>query len=138
MAQFKGADGADYDVRLSLGSLRRFEKRAGKKLLKVCFGSVRTLADKSEDEIGDAILDGVGEVFESLDDAARLIYECAVPRDRQAEMDFERFCDDVLSGTAIKAAVQAVFAAVVEQMGAGADAQALAGGGADPTRTAGE
>lgn len=138
MAQFKGADGDDYDVRLSLGSLRRFEKRAGKKLLKVCFGSVRALADKSEDEISDAILDGVGEVFESLDDAARLIYECAVPRDKQAEMDFERFCDEVLSGVAIKGAVQAVFSAIAEQMGASADALALAGGAADPKTTAGE
>ena len=51
MAQFKGANGEEYALRANMGALRRFEKHTGKKMLKICFGSVRALADKSEDEI---------------------------------------------------------------------------------------
>lgn len=136
MARFKGADGVEYALRANMGALRRFEKHTGKKLLKVCFGSVRTLADKSEDEIASTMFDGIAQVFELMDDAARFIYECSVPRGQQAEMDFEKFCDDVLSPEALKDAVAAVFNALTEHLGATADASALTGVSSDP-KTAG-
>jgi hypothetical protein len=136
MAQFTGADGVEYALRANMGALRRFEKHTGKKLLKVCFGSVRTLAGKSEDEIASTMFDGLTQVFDSMDDAARFIYECCVPRSQQAEMDFEKFCDDVLSPEALKDAVTAVFNALTEHLGATADAATLTGAGSDP-KTAG-
>jgi len=136
MAQFKGANGEEYALRANMGALRRFEKHTGKKMLKICFGSVRALADKSEDEIAETLFDGLGQIFESMDDAARFIYECSVPRNVQAEMDFETFCDEVLSAVALKNAISAVFAVLTEHLGATADAAAQTGSGSDP-KTAG-
>jgi len=137
MAQFKGADGVEYTLRTNMGPIRRFEKRTGKKMIKICFGSVRTLAGKSEAEITETLFDGLGEIFESMDDAARFVYECSVPRKAQAEMDFETFCDDVLSAAAMKDAAVAVFGALMEHLGATADAAKLTGVGSDP-KTPGE
>ncbi len=138
MAQFKGADGEEYALRLSLGALRRFERKTGKKLLKICFGSVRAMSDKSESELTDGVLDGLGQLFESVDDAARLVYECSVARNDQAEMDFETFCDDVLNGAALVSAAKAVFAAVTEHLNATVDAAGLVGdAAANPTKAGG-
>ncbi len=139
MAGFKGADNKDYALTLSVGRLMRFEQRTGKKILRQLFGSIGGISRKSEDEVEAAAMTGLTEIFSSIGDAAALLYECTLTRGETKELSFEDFCDNVLSGSAIKEATKSIFAALNEELGdAVAEAVALTGvDGSDPKKAGG-
>ena len=141
MASFTGADGKTYELRLTARRLMRYEDRTGKKTLRQLFGSIGGAAHKSEEEVTDTLMQGVGEIFSSIGDAAALLYECCLTPAQQKEMPFDdpeakNFCEDVLSGAALQSAATSIFTAITEQAGAKAAAAGVTGI-ADP-KTAGK
>ena len=139
MAGFKGADGKEYVLTLSVGRLMRFEERTGKKILRQLFGSISAISKKSEEEVESTMMAGLGEIFSSLTDAAALLYACALTRGEAKEVPFDDFCENVLSGSAVKEAAQSIFAALSEELGVPvAEAAALTGAdGSDPKKAGG-
>jgi len=136
MASFTGADGKTYELRLTARRLMRYEDRTGKKTLRQLFGSIGGAAHKSEEEVTDTLMRGVGEIFSSIGDAAALLYECSLTPQEQEGLSFDTFCEDVLSGAALRSAATSIFAAITEQAGAKAAAVGVTGI-ADP-KTAGK
>lgn len=141
MASFTGADGNTYELRLTARRLMRYEDRTGKKVLRQLFGGIGAAAHKTEAEVTETLMRGVGEIFSSIGDAAALLYECCLTPKQQKEMPFDdpeakNFCEDVLSGAALKDAAQSIISAITEQANANANAVGMTGV-ADP-KTAGK
>jgi len=133
MAGFTGADSKRYELRVTARRLMRYEDYTGKKTLRVLFGSIGGLVHKSEGDVTDTLLQGIGEIFSSIEDAARFLYECCVKPADQEKLTFDDFCEDVLSGAALQEATQSIFAAITEHAETTAKAAGIAGISDPPT-----
>ena len=107
MAEIKLTDGSVLQIRLTLGSLRRFEQRAGLKFFTLLHRLTKEAPkDETPMDLGIRVF---STIFQSLDDAAAFIYECAVfPANKPK---YEDFCE-----TLSAKALPAIFSAIVEEI----------------------
>lgn len=110
------AGGRERDLRLTVGTLRRFERRSGIKLFQALAREMTGVdfTDPKKVKDSDAMKLFTG-VFPGIDEVSALLYECCVPTEEQKDLSFDDFCDDI-PATALGDAFSAVMEEVTNFM----------------------
>ena len=91
----KDTKGRGWEVAVTIGGVRGFEKRTGQPIFKLLFDLWQKHKEKfKENDTVEAFLTVAIDLFPGVEDAAALVYECA-RSDASPKPSFEDFCDTV-------------------------------------------
>lgn len=112
MSSIKLGGGKERELHLTVGTLRRFERRSGVKLFQTLAREMGTVdfTDPKKVKDSDAMKLFTG-IFPGIEEVSGFLYECCVSVEEQKTLTFEAFCDD-LPATALGGA----FSAIMEEV----------------------
>lgn len=101
MASLK-INGVEWNLRLTVGNLRRFERRTKVKVFRALTQAWR---ESGEGEMTpQKTFDIFSRIFPGVEEVAALLYECAVPTDKHYHKpEFDEFCDTLGPRTLVDA-----------------------------------
>lgn len=96
MSELRTADGGVVKIKMTLGSLKRFEARAKLKFFDLFFN---LMTNRPKDEAPkDLAIRVFKSIFAGIEEAAAFLYECAVFEDGKRP-GFDEFCDSLPAST---------------------------------------
>ncbi|KKL72176.1 hypothetical protein LCGC14_2087530 [marine sediment metagenome] len=104
--------GKERELKLTVGTLRRFEKRSGVKLFSALSGELGKVLSAPGKQMSEA--DGIklfAGVFPGVTEVAALLYECCVTLKEQRSLTFDDFCDDIdvsMMGTVVRTVLEEI------------------------------
>ncbi len=132
MAKIEMENGEERELRLTVGTLQRFERRSGVKLFKALAREMEGIdfARPKDVKDSDAMKLFTG-VFPGISEVSAFLYECCVPKAEQKTLSYDDFCDD-LPATALGSAFSGIMEEVTNFMPEAPDAGGAEGKPGDP------
>lgn len=90
--QIEDANGRTWRLAVTIGSVKRYERRANMKVFAQLFELWQKQRGKDPLEI---MLGIVADLFPGIEEAAAFVYECAVVEGEKEKPSFDDFCDSV-------------------------------------------